>query len=232
MKILGIDTSGPVCSAALWADDALKAETLINSGLTHSETLMPALDNLLAGQGLTCSDIDLFAAVAGPGSFTGVRIGICAAKALAQATGRQCARINSLEALAAGTASTALICPILDARRGQVYCAAFKWEGTALVRMLNDDALPLEEFVSRLPEEELVFTGDGVRAYADKLKTMLGSRAVILPSHIAMLRAGAACFLAQTRPECVLPPEMLTPIYLRAPQAERERNERLTRERA
>ena len=102
----------------------------LNHGLTHSEALMPAVDAAMRASGLTCADIDAFAAVAGPGSFTGVRIGVCTAKGLAHAAGKPCAAVDALEALAMNFYGFGgLVCPILDARRGQVYCALFDASG-------------------------------------------------------------------------------------------------------
>lgn len=233
MRILAIDTSGPACSVALTSDGKLLGEIVMNSALTHSETVMPAVDEILAREGLSCADIDLFAAVAGPGSFTGVRIGVCVVKALSHATGKPCARVNALEALAVGAFGVSgVVCPILDARRGQVYCAAFRCTGKGLPeRVLPDAALPLDEFLKTLPEEEkLYFTGDGVAVYEERLRAALGTRAILAPVHARVLRASAACLIAESSE--ALPALRLSPIYLRLPQAERERSERKTRARA
>ena len=230
MRILAVDTSGPACSVALTADGKLLGEIVMNSALTHSETVMPAVDEILSREGLTCADMDVFAAVAGPGSFTGVRIGVCVAKALSHATGKPCARVNALEALAVGAFGVGgVICPILDARRGQVYCAAFRYAGGKFPeRVLPDAALPLDEFLKALPEDQpLYFTGDGVAAYEKELLGALGSRAAVAPAHARVLRASSACLIAESLE--TMPASLLTPIYLRAPQAERERSERKTR---
>ena len=184
MILLSIDTSGPACSAALLADDRLLGEIVINSALTHSETIMPAVDELLSRENLTCADVDLFAVAAGPGSFTGVRIGVCAAKGMAHAAGKPCARVNSLAALAAGLPFVpGVVCPILDARREQVYCAAYRWTGAAR----------------------------------------------FAPPHARVLRASSAAYWARLDSSCHMEARLLTPIYLRAPQAERERSEKATR---
>lgn len=230
MKILAVDTSGPACSVALTADGKLLGEIVMNSALTHSETVMPAVDEILNREGLSCADIDLFASVAGPGSFTGVRIGVCVVKALSHATGKPCARVNALEALAVGAFGVGgVICPILDARRGQVYCAAFRYAGSTLPeRVLPDAALPLDEFLKALPEDQpLYFTGDGVAVHEDFLRTAIGKRALIAPAHARVLRASSACLIAEASE--TMPASLLTPIYLRAPQAERERSEKKTR---
>lgn len=232
MILLSIDTSGPACSAALLADDRLLGEIVINSALTHSETIMPAVDDLLSRENLTCADVDLFAVAAGPGSFTGVRIGVCAAKGMAHATGKPCARVNSLDALAAGLPFVpGVVCPILDARREQVYCAAYRWTGAALPeKILPDTALPLTELLTALPENEIItFTGDGVAVHEARIRSLLGERARFAPPHARVLRASSAAYWARLDSSCHMEARLLTPIYLRAPQAERERSEKATR---
>ena len=199
--------------------------TAMNHGLTHSETIMPAVDAALEGAGLRCGDVDVFAAVAGPGSFTGVRIGVCAAKGLAHAVGKPCAAVHALEALAMNFYGfDGLCCPILDARRGQVYCAAFDMAEGMPRRVLADAAIPLGDFLGRLPgDRRLAFVGDGVPAYGATVREALGDRAMIAPAHLRDLRADAACLLAAARPDAWVPAAQLQPIYLRAPQAVRER---------
>lgn len=232
MILLSIDTSGPACSAALLADGRLLGEIVINSALTHSETIMPAVDELLSRESLTCADVDLFAVAAGPGSFTGVRIGVCAAKGMAHATGKPCARVNSLDALAAGLPFVpGVVCPILDARREQVYCASYRWTGAALPeKILPDAALPLTELLKALPENEIItFTGDGAAVHEARIRALLGERARFAPPHARVLRASSAAYWARLDSSCRMEARLLTPIYLRAPQAERERSEKATR---
>ena len=232
MILLSIDTSGPACSAALLADDRLLGEIVINSALTHSETIMPAVDELLSRENLTCADVDLFAVAAGPGSFTGVRIGVCAAKGMAHAAGKPCARVNSLAALAAGLPFVpGVVCPILDARREQVYCAAYRWTGAALPeKILPDAALPLTELLKALPENEIItFTGDGAAVHEARIRALLGERARFAPPHARVLRASSAAYWARLDSSCHMEARLLTPIYLRAPQSERERSEKATR---
>ena len=226
--VLAIDTSGPVAGCAVLREGRIVHQVAMNHGLTHSETIMSAVDAALEGAGLRCGDVDVFAAVAGPGSFTGVRIGVCAAKGLAHAVGKPCAAVHALEALAMNFYGfDGLCCPILDARRGQVYCAAFDMVGGMPVRALDDAALPLAEFLAALPgDRRLVFVGDGVPAHGEAVKEALGDRALIAPPHLRDLRADAACLLAAERPRTWVPAAALQPIYLRAPQAVRERERR------
>ena len=226
--VLAIDTSGPVAGCALLREGRIAHLAVMNHGLTHSETIMPAVDAALQAAGLSCRDVDVFAAVAGPGSFTGVRIGVCAAKGLAHAAGKPCAQVHALEALAMNFYGfDGLCCPILDARRGQVYCAAFDMSRGMPQRALEDAAQPLQEFLARLPgDRRLVFVGDGVPVHAEAVKQALGERALIAPENLRDLRADAACLLAAARPDTWAPAAQLRPIYLRAPQAERERKKR------
>lgn len=225
MNILAIDTSGPVAGCAVTVDGRVAHLIEMKQGLTHSETIMPAVDAALAASGLACADIDVFAAVAGPGSFTGVRIGVCAAKGLAHAVGKPCAAVDALETLAMNFYGfDGLCCPILDARRGQVYCAAFDMKNGWPERALPDDALALPDFLERLPEDRrLAFVGDGVAVHADAIKAALGDKALVAPENLRDIRADAACLLAARRPEAWVEAKNLRPIYLRAPQAERER---------
>lgn len=226
--VLAIDTSGPVAGCAVLKDGKIVHQVAMNHGLTHSETIMPAVDAALEGAGLGCGDVDVFAAVAGPGSFTGVRIGVCAAKGLAHAVGKPCVAVHALEALAMNFYGfDGLCCPILDARRGQVYCAAFDMAGGMPRRALADAALPLGDFLAILPgDRRLVFVGDGVPVHAKTVRDILGDRAMIAPPNLRDLRADAACLLAAARPEAWVPAAQLQPIYLRAPQAVRERERR------
>jgi tRNA threonylcarbamoyladenosine biosynthesis protein TsaB len=202
----------------------------MDSGLTHSETIMPAIDRALTAAGLAPREIDLFAVVAGPGSFTGVRIGVCAAKGFAHAWNKPCAPIHALEALSLNLAGfDGLVCPILDARRGQVYAAAFDVKSGVPVRVRGDDAVAIEDFIGALPPRaRLAFVGDGVPVNAEKIKSMLEDRAFFPPANLLSLRADAVAVLAAQREGDWVEARALTPVYLRKPQAERERMARLS----
>lgn len=229
MNIVAIDTSGPLASCAVMKNGVITRMTLMNQGLTHSETIMPELDACLSAADLDCSQTDVFAAVAGPGSFTGVRIGVCTAKGLAHAYNKPCVAIDALEALAMNVQYfDGIACPILDARRNQVYCAAFDVKNGLPERILSDDAIEIGAFLERLPKDRrLFFLGDGLRVHAERIRGELGERAIIAPANMRELRADAACLLAAEKQEAWAEAKMLTPIYLRKPQAERERDRRL-----
>ena len=229
MTILGLDASGPACSAALMKDGVVLAAMQQNAGLTHSQTLMPMLEQVLCAANQDVASLDLIACVAGPGSFTGVRIGVCAAKALAHAHNIACVQINALEALAMdayGFCGT--ICPMLDARRGQVYCASFRFEAGELpVREMADGAMALETYLDSLPKEgKLLFVGDGLKAHGGAVRTRLGDRALLAPPNRSQLTSSAACALAAAGGGVRTDYAGLSPIYLRQSQAERERLEK------
>lgn len=227
MNVLAVDTSGPVCGVAVTRDGRLIYEGAAVNRMTHSVNLMPMVEEALTRSGMTVEEIDLFAAVTGPGSFTGVRIGVSTVKGLAHGAGKPCAGVDALDALAAGVSQTdALICPIQDARAGQVYGAAF-WGGFPPVRLCEDAAETLEQYVQNATElageRNLCFVGDGVEPNRAKLTALLGARAVFPAAHLTILRPGAVALLAQARPEQLTDYLGLLPHYLRAPQAERAR---------
>jgi len=232
LNILCVDTSGPVAGCALTADGRVLHSITALHGRTHSESIMPMVDEALSSSGLAVADLDCIAAVAGPGSFTGVRIGVCLAKGLAHAHDVPCARVDALEALSMNFAGyEGVVAPILDARRHQVYCAAFDVSSGLPHRLLDDDALPIEAFLEKLPADgRIAFLGDGLDVFAPVIKAALGDRAFLAPANLRDIRPETAAVVAAARREAWMPGAQLTPIYLRAPQAERERKARLARE--
>ena len=232
MNLLAIDTSGPVCGVAIWKENAVAYEAVAVNRLTHSVNLMPMIEEGLTRAGLEIGAIDLFAAVVGPGSFTGVRIGVSAVKGLAHGANRPCVAVNALEALAAGVcASDALLCPIQDARAGQVYGAAFE-AGFPPVRRLPDEAIKLDGLIDHAllqakPTQKLCFLGDGVVPYREAIETRLGERACFAPPHQAYLRPASVAMLALEHQKEAMDYLSLMPHYLRAPQAERARAAKL-----
>lgn len=229
MNILMIDTSGPACGVALMKDGAIVYEAQLVSGRTHSQRVMPMVDTALSMSDMQMSDIDLFGAVLGPGSFTGVRIGVSTVKALAHAAGKLCIGVDALHALAANVSGfDGVICPILDARAQQVYGAMFH-AGDVPQRLMDDEAMKLVDFLELVDKtgENALFLGDGVAPLRARIEECLGSRAQFVSAQHMNLRAGSACALAAKMAEmdeqAVVDYIHLLPLYLRAPQAERER---------
>jgi len=232
MKILALDTSGPVCGVAVSMDGRVLYEAMAVNKLTHSANLMPMIDEAFARCGTTFEQIDLLACVIGPGSFTGVRIGVSTAKGLAHGAGKPCVGIDALEALAAGVGDRqSLLCPIQDARAGQVYGAVFL-NGLPPVRKMEDEAAKLDLYLDHAlavaeVNQSLCFIGDGVETYRTAIEERLGARAVFPSAHLAYLRPSSVALLAQARQNEAVDYLTLMPRYLRAPQAERARAARL-----
>lgn len=225
MILLAIDTSGPSAGVAVLRDGQLVYEAAVQSGRTHSVNLMPLIDEAYTRACTTVEQTDAFAVTVGPGSFTGVRIGVSCVKTLAHVTGKPCVAVDALEALAAGTAGfDGVICPIQDARAGQVYGAAF--EGGTLERLMDDEPMKIEEYCDRILafRRKALFLGDGVRPQRANIERLMGDGAVFAPAHILYLRPAAVAFLAARDIGRAVDYTALSPLYLRAPQAERQRN--------
>ena len=229
MIVLAVDSTAVCATAAacLFENDRLVTYALTTSknGLTHSETLLPIADGVLRLLGKRMDEVGLFAVSAGPGSFTGVRIGVSTVKALAHAANKPCVAVDALEALAANvTAFDGVVCPILDARAQQVYGAIFK-RGE---RLTEDTVEKLTLFLDRVEAtgEDALFLGDGAPGFEAAIRERLGDKAHFAQPQHNGLRAGSACALAARRLEAGETPLdyiTLLPLYLRAPQAERER---------
>lgn len=222
MKLLAVDTSGPVCGVSVLVDGVIRYECAVQNKLTHSANLMPMVDTALSASSLSLSDLDRLAVVVGPGSFTGVRIGVSTVKALAHGAGKPCVAVNALEAMAAGvTEFSGVICPIQDARAGQVYSAAFS-AALPLERLLPDAPMKLEDYVAAISAigDRFLFLGDGMPVHRARLAQLLGSSAVFAAPHQAFLRPASVAALAEQATE-TLDYLQLMPLYLRAPNAER-----------
>jgi len=224
MKILAIDTSALTATAAILSDDTLLGEIGITTKLTHSQTIMPMIDELLKKVSLDITDIDLFACSEGPGSFTGLRIGIGTIKGLAYGLGKPVVGVSTLEALAHNISFTDLvIAPIMDARRGQVYNQLFQYKKGRLDCLTPPRALSIEELCDELTETT-IFVGDGVKVHRDKISELMGEKAIFAPPQHQLQRAGNVAYAALGKIPCDA--AELTAVYLRKPQAEREREER------
>lgn len=230
MLIFGIDTCCMAATAAIMDDDKLVAQTVLNSGRTHSQKMMPQITEMFRQAELTPGQIDAFAAAVGPGSFTGVRIGVATAKALAQAVQKPCVAVSTLEALAENLVMTeGLICPILDARRDQVYNALFRG-GQGLERLCDDRALGLAELLAecKTVSETVLFCGDGVLVHREAIERELGEKARFAPRALNLNLAASVAEIGYGRAARgeTLGYDQLVPCYVRLSQAERERLER------
>ena len=229
MKILSFDSSAQVASVALCEDEKVLAEYTLNNGNTHSETLLPMVESILGFFSLCAKDIDLFAVSAGPGSFTGVRIGAATLKGLAFASGKPCVEVSTLEAIAQNlSVRKGLICPVMNARRSQVYTALFRSDGKNLERLMPDSALAIEELDTVLSEygEEVALCGDG---YGITEKCFSKTELCHVPERLRLQSAVsvAAVALKEYKNGTAKSDGELGVNYLRPSQAERERAEKL-----
>ena len=229
MNILAIDTAGRTAAVAVMRDDTLLYECNTGTGLTHSETLLPMADAALKACGLRCADIDLFGVTAGPGSFTGLRIGLSAVKGMAFVTDTPCAGVSTLEALAWGMTGEGTVIGALDARRGQVYWAGF--DLATHERLTPDTAAPVETLKNfvRDCKKPLIFVGDGAGLCYNRFGNADG--VLDCPAPLRVLRGAGVALAARRMWESGLavPPAQLLPDYHRLSQAERERAEREAR---
>jgi tRNA threonylcarbamoyladenosine biosynthesis protein TsaB len=226
VTILAFDASSRTASAALYRAGALIGESFQNSGLTHSQTLMPMIQSLLENTQTDPKTVGLVAVTRGPGSFTGLRIGVSTAAGLAWGWGVPCCGVSALEAAALGASHMGgLVCPVMDARRGQVYNALFQAENGTLARLTPDRALSAADLWAEIQKKAPVLVGDG----AELCYNLRGDNPARLPPvplrHPSAWAVAVLAEQAAARGE-TCPPDKLTPIYLRLPQAERERIDR------
>lgn len=228
MLILAFESSAKPASAALVKDGQLLSQYTQCSALTHSRTLLPMAEDMLKNAELRLSDVDLIAVAHGPGSFTGIRIGVSTVKGLAWAAEKPCVGVSTLEAMAwHGLAVGGYICPVMDARRSQVYNALFKIENGRPVRMTEDRPLALEELAKEVTAlgAPVFLIGDGA-ALCFEYFTAHGVPCVMAPDNLRWQDAwGVAMAAADKTPGNA---DELLPVYLRLSQAERERQERLS----
>ena len=228
MLILAFESSAKPASAALVKDGQLLSQYTQCSALTHSRTLLPMAEDMLKNAELRLSDVDLIAVAHGPGSFTGIRIGVSTVKGLAWAAEKPCVGVSTLEAMAwHGLAVGGYICPVMDARRSQVYNALFKIENGRPVRMTEDRPIALEELAKEVTAlgAPVFLLGDGA-ALCFEYFTAHGVPCVMAPDNLRWQDAwGVAMAAADKTPGNA---DELLPVYLRLSQAERERQERLS----
>ena len=231
MNLLAIDASGIAGSVAYIKDGKLAGEYYICDKLTHSQTIMPMLEDMKTLLNINLEEVDAVAVTSGPGSFTGLRIGVTAAKALALALEVPIIGVPTLDTMAHAMVYTEyLICPIMDARRNQVYTALYKWEAQTLKRLTDHMAVDIEAYLTDLKDrgEKIIFLGDGVGVYEKRIKEELGEKAVFAPSFCNLQHASILADVATKlyQEGQVEDPSLFVPIYLRKSQAEREKEER------
>ncbi len=227
MKILALETSAIAASAAVCADEALVAQSFQRTGLTHSATLMPMVESMLRNAGLTLEEMDLIAVAAGPGSFTGLRIGVSAAKGLAWSLDKPCAGVSTLEAMAwLLPGMEGVVCAAMDARRQQVYNALFELKDGTPVRLTPDRAISLEDLQRELEnvEKTQIMVGDGAHLCYNAFQKC-GYPVRMAPPYLQDQTAWgvARCALEQARAGKLTDAAGLVPNYHRLSQAERER---------
>ena len=227
MIILALESSALTASVAVCDGERLLGEYTINNGNTHSETLLPMVESLLKFLKLSVSDVDLFACSVGPGSFTGIRIGVATLKGLAFASEKPCVGVSTLEAMAYNlSVPNGLICPVMNARRKQVYTALFREKDGNLERLMPDSAISIAELDKLLDDynEPVYLVGDGYDITLQNLSHPVGDTPQRLRYQSAASVAKAA-WLAYRSGEYSSDGE-ISPIYLRPCQAERERLEK------
>ena len=228
MKILSVDSSSVSASVAITEKGVTLAESFINNGLTHSQTLMPMVEKTLKDANASVKDIELFAITNGPGSFTGVRIGIASVKGMADALGKKCFAVSTLEAIAEPLKTEDCIaCAVMDARCNQVYTAIFE-NGN---RLCEDKAVLIDELGVELKgfNKKVVFIGDGSVLCYEKLKDVV-TDCDIADENIRYIHASSIGRIAEEKAkngEMPIDSTNLVPFYLRLPQAERELNNKL-----
>lgn len=231
MKIIALDTSAKAASVCLAEGNRIIGAFFINTALTHSQTLMPMTEQLCRQSGVPLAEIEAVAVNAGPGSFTGVRIGVAAAKGLAFPRSLPCVAVSTLESMAYNfLGSDCVVCALMDARCAQVYNAFFRVTGERVVRLCEDRAVSLVQLAADLQQygEKVVLTGDGALLAYQSLSSPPGNIVLAPPNHRDQTAVSVACAafhdIQQNR---TVSPAALMPVYLRLPQAQRELNKRM-----
>jgi len=227
MKILAIETSTMLGGVAVMDESSLIVESRLNVKSTHSERLMTEIEHCLKQSGLKIADIDVFSVATGPGSFTGLRIGLSAVKGFSYATGKSAVSVPTLEAFAWNFPySKYPVCLMLDARKKEVYAALFKWENENFIKLISEISINPEEFMYNAlrlaPDEKFIFAGEGAIIYKEKIIEVMGEKAIfappekMVPSPANVASLGLKKALLKEFSE----PVSLAPIYIRKSEAE------------
>lgn len=223
MIILGIDSSSVTASCAVMRDGEVLSSELVNNGLTHSQTLLPMIKRVVEAAGVDICDIDIAGITQGPGSFTGLRIGMSTLKGICAVNNTKCVGVSTLEALSTGMSDfDGIVCAVMDARAGQVYNALFL-HGK---RMCDDRAISISDLEKELKEQKkpVILVGDGTVLCYNKLKDTLP--VTMAEEEKRYCTGKSVAVLAQAYSANAVASEELTPVYLRLPQAQRELNNR------
>lgn len=222
MLILGIDTSTNVGSVAIYSDvKGTLGEISININKTHSENIMVMIDYLFQLTGTTINDIDKIAVSIGPGSFTGIRIGVAVAKGLASATNCKIVGVNELDIIAGNSSNNdCFICPIIDARKERGYFSIFKYEDSNLKQVGDYEVGELKEFLEKMKDTKTLYLGDGALKYRSLISEITKDNGLFAEKSLCLPRASVLCELSVDREDNLYTME---PIYLSKSQAEREK---------
>ena len=228
MLILSVDSTATPASVCLY-DGRIVAEYYIHTGLTHSQTLTAMIDSVLKITGTLPADVDCFAVNSGPGSFTGVRIGVSAVKGMAYAVGKPCVAVSTLESMACNLLhADAVVCACMDARRQQVYNALFRVKDGQVERLCDDRAIGITELTEELKtlKEQIILVGDGAQLVYNSVEELNNIHPA--PGNLRFQRASSTAMIAAQK--CAAGESVsaaaLMPSYLRLSQAERERNQK------
>lgn len=228
MKILALETSAVAASCCVADGEKLLSRAAVNAGLTHSRTLMPMVEAVLSSADLTVADVEAVAVAVGPGSFTGIRIGVATAKGLAFPADLPCVAVSTLEAMAyrlLGLPLSGRVCAVMDARCKQVYTATFLIDNGTLTRETPDEAIPMDDLFARLKDADtpVYLIGDGASLCFEAGKDIV-PQLTRLPAHLQMQDADGVALVAAKKiaGSETVKAEQLLPTYLRLPQAERE----------
>jgi tRNA threonylcarbamoyladenosine biosynthesis protein TsaB len=225
MKILGLDTSTMMTTCAVMEDETLLGEFSLSLDMSHSEALVPMIGELMDNLGMKIGDMDGFAVSKGPGSFTGLRIGLATAKGFAHVTGKPIVGVSSLEVLADNMYGHEIVVPMMDARRDRVFTAIYTMDNDQWVPVLKPDALPVEDLIQIInrDHERVTLVGDGAVRYRSEFLEGLRGKVLFAPGSLNLSRAASVCRLGMLRLLNGQLDDMFTmaPEYLRDSQAQR-----------